>query len=629
MRKAAALLLLVCGAARAQGPELALDVDLREAPRRLVHAHLRIPARAGQLALAYPKWIPGEHGPNGPVVDLAGLVFTARGQRLAWRRDPLDLYRLIVEVPEGESEIEAQLDFLSPPPGSSGFSEGASATAHLAVLSWHQVLLYPYGAAARDVRMRATVHVPARWKIATSLPIDGAPGETTRFAPVSLEQLVDSPVLTGEHLHEIPIGPQGSAPHFVELAAESEDVTHVDPEMKAHWDALIAQAQLLFGAHHYNSYRFLLTLSDSTAHFGLEHHQSSDDRVPERSLLDWELRLTRLSGLLPHEYTHSWNGKYRRPAGLATPDYQTPMKGELLWVYEGLTNFVGNVLAARSGLYTPEQYREYLAFVADLMQQHRGRTWRPLADTAVAAQVLYGAREDWDAWRRDVDFYDEGDLLWLDADTLIREKTSGAKSIDDFCKLFYGGKDTPPEVRPYTLDDVVAALSQVARLDWGGFVRARVFAIEPDAPFAGIERSGWKLAYAPEPTEWIRAYEKARRLVDLRASIGLLLEDEHEPNKIGILDVVPTSAADKAGVAPGTRLVAVNGRRATADRVRTAVAETARGGKLELLVENADSFTTHALQYTGGLRYPRLVRDDSRPDTLSRILAPVGDAARR
>jgi predicted metalloprotease with PDZ domain len=627
--RTAALLLLVCGAARAQAPELALDVDLREAPRRLVHAHLRIPARAGQLALAYPKWIPGEHGPNGPVVDLAGLVFTARGQRLAWRRDPLDLYRLVVEVPQGESEIEAQLDFISPPPGWSGFSEGASATAHLAVLSWHQVLLYPYGAAAKDVRMRATVHVPPRWKIATPLPIDGAPGETTHFAPVSLEQLVDSPVLTGEHLHEIPIGPPGGAPHFVELAAESEDLTHVDPEMKAHWDALVAQAHLLFGAHHYNSYRFLLTFSDSTAHFGLEHHQSSDDRVPERSLLDWELRLTRLSGLLPHEYTHSWNGKYRRPAGLTTPDYQTAMKGELLWVYEGLTNFLGNVLAARSGLYTPEQYREYLAFVADLMQQHRGRTWRPLADTAVAAQLLYGAREDWDAWRRDVDFYDEGDLLWLDADTLILEKTSGAKSIDDFCKLFYGGKDTPPEVRPYTLDDVVATLSQVARLDWGGFVRARVFAVEPDAPLAGVERAGWKLAYAPEPTEWIRAYEKARRLADLRASIGVLLEDEHEPNKIGILDVVPGSAADKAGIAPGTRLVAVNGRRATADRVRTAVAETSRGGKLELLVENAESFTTHSLQYTLGLRYPRLVRDESRPDMLSRILAPVGDAARR
>ncbi|HEY6049856.1 MAG TPA: M61 family peptidase, partial [Thermoanaerobaculia bacterium] len=540
---AAALLLVICGAARAAEPiDLTLDVDLREAPRRVFHARMRIPARPGSFALVYPKWIPGEHGPNGPVGDLVGLVFVSRGQRLAWRRDPLDLHRLIVEVPQGASEVEAQLDFISQPPSTSGFSEGASATAHLAVLSWHQVLLYPDGAAARDARMRATVRVPARWKIATALPVEGAPGETTRFGAVSLEQLVDSPVLTGEHLHEIPLGPPGGPPHFLDIAGESEDLLHVDAELKSRWDALVVQTRLLFGARHYGGYRFLLTLSDSVAHFGLEHHQSSDNRVLERVLLDPDLRLSRLAGLLPHEFTHSWNGKYRRPAGLATPDFQKPMQDDLLWVYEGLTTYLGNVLAARSGLYTPDQYREGLAFSADFLQQRRGRTWRPLSDTAVSAPVLYGAREDWDAWRRDVDFYDEGDLIWLEADTLIREKTSGARSLDDFCQLFFGGKDGPPEVRPYTLDDVVAALAQIAPLDWRGFFQSRVFSVQPDAPLAGIERSGWKLAYAPEATEWFRANEKAKRLVDLRASIGLLVDDESERDKLKILDVIPGSA---------------------------------------------------------------------------------------
>ena len=617
--------LIAQGAAPPGPAEMSLQVDLREAPRRLFHSRMRIPVRAGQLALRYPKWIPGEHGPNGPIGDVAGLVFTASGKRLSWHRDPDDMFRLLIDVPQGASEIEAQLDLISPPPETRGFSAGASASARLAILSWNQVLLQPEGASPMQLRVAASLRLPARWKFATPLRTQGG-GDTISFAPVSLEELIDSPVLTGEFLHEIPIGPQGDAAHFVELAGESEDLLHVDPKLKSQWDALVAQAQLLFGAHHYRSYRFLLTLSDDVAHFGLEHHESSDDRVPERVLLDPDLRLSRLAGLLPHEYTHSWNGKYRRPRGLATGDYQKPMRGDLLWVYEGLTNYLGNVLAARSGLFTPEEARGAFAFSADMMWAHRGRTWRPLSDTATAAQVLYGARDDWDAWRRDVDFYLEGDLLWLEADMMIRDATQGARSLDDFCKRFHGGQSGKPEVNPYTLDDLVAALSQVAQLDWAGFFQKRVFDVAPEPPFGGIERAGWKVVYGPEEPEFHKSYEKARKLVDLKASAGIVATDE---DRVLILDVVPGSPADKAGVAPGTRLAAVNGRKATGDRLRTAVAETARGGKLELLVENAESYATHVLEYKGGLRYARLERDGGRPDMLTRILSPVGDAQRR
>jgi predicted metalloprotease with PDZ domain len=607
------------------GPsEMSLQVDLREAPRRIFHSRMRIPARPGQLALRYPKWIPGEHGPNGPIGDVAGLVFTASGKRLSWRRDSDDMFRILVDVPQGANEIEAQLDFISPPPETRGFSGGASASAHVAVLSWNQVLLQPEEAAPARMRVSASLRLPARWKFGTPLRSQGG-GDVTSFAPVSLEELVDSPVLAGEFLHEIPIGPPGGAPHFVELAGESEDLLHVDPHLKSQWDALVAQAQLLFGAHHYRSYRFLLTLSDDLAHFGLEHHESSDDRVPERVLLDPDLRLSRLAGLLPHEFTHSWNGKYRRPQGLATGDYQKPMRGDLLWVYEGLTNYLGNLLAARSGLFTPDQARGALAFSADMMSAHRGRLWRPLADTAVAAQVLYGARDDWDAWRRDVDFYLEGDLLWLEADTMIREASKGERSLDDFCKRFHGGQSGMPAVEPYTLDDLVAALSQVASLDWAGFFRKRVFDVAPEPPLGGIERGGWKLVYGPEEPEFHKSYEKARKLIDLKASAGIVATDE---DRVLILDVVPGSPADKAGVPPGTRLAAVNGRKANGDRLRTAVAETARGGKLEFLVENAETYSMHVLDYKGGLRYPRLERDASRPDMLTRILSPRTDAPR-
>jgi len=609
------------------GPsEMSLQVDLREAPRRIFHSRMRIPARPGQLALRYPKWIPGEHGPNGPIGDVAGLVFTASGKRVPWHRDPDDMFRILVEVPQGASEIEAQLDLISPPPETRGFSGGASASARLAVLSWNQVLLQPEEAAPARMRVSASLRLPARWKFATPLKTERSGEIQTSFAPVSLEELVDSPVLAGEFLHEIPIGPPGGAPHFVELAGESEDLLHVDPQLKSQWDALVVEAQLLFGAHHYRSYRFLLTLSDDLAHFGLEHHESSDDRVPERVLLDPDLRLSRLAGLLPHEFTHSWNGKYRRPRGLATGDYQKPMRGDLLWVYEGLTNYLGNVLAARSGLFTADQARGAFAFSADMMSAHRGRIWRPLADTAVAAQILYGARDDWDSWRRDVDFYLEGDLLWLEADTMIREAAQGARSLDDFCKRFHGGQSGMPAVEPYTLEDLVAALSQVAQLDWAGFFRKRVFEVAPEAPLGGIERGGWKLVYGPEEPEFHKSFEKARKLVDLKASAGVVATDD---DRMVILDVVPGSPADKAGIPPGTRLAAVNGRKANGDRLRTAVADTARAGKLELLVENAETYSTHVLEYKGGLRYARLERDGSRPDLLTRIFSPRANAQGR
>jgi len=534
------------------------------------------------------------------------------------------MYRILVEVPQGASELEAQLDLISPPPETHGFSGGASASARLAVLSWNQVLLEPEDAGPAQMRVSPSIRLPDRWKFATPLRTEAHGDGVTGFAAVSLEELVDSPLLAGEFLHEIPIGPAGGAAHFIELAGESEDLLHVEPQLKSQWDALVAQAQLLFGAHHYRSYRFLLTLSDDVAHFGLEHHESSDDRVPERALLDPDLRLSRLAGLLPHEFTHSWNGKFRRPRGLATGDYQKPMRGDLLWVYEGLTNYLGNVLSARSGLYTPEQARGSFAFSADMMSAHRGRTWRPLADTGVAAQVLYGARDDWDSWRRDVDFYLEGDLLWLEADMMIREASSGSRSLDDFCRRFYGGQGGVPAVEPYTLDDLVAALSQVAQLDWAGFFRKRVYEVAPDAPLSGIERSGWKVVYGPEEPEFHRSYEKARKLVDLKASVGIVADED----RMVVLDVVPGSPADKAGVPPGTRLAAVNGRKANADRLRTAVAETARGGKLEFLIENAESFSTHVLEYRGGMRYARLERDGSRPDVLTRIFSPRTDAQR-
>jgi predicted metalloprotease with PDZ domain len=387
---------------------------------------------------------------------------------------------------------------------------------------------------------------------------------------------------------------------------------------KAAFEKLVVEANALFGAHHYDSYRFLTSLSDSVAHFGLEHHQSSDDRAPGRALVDPELFLAS-STLWSHEYSHSWNGKYRRPAGLATSDFQQPMKGELLWVYEGLTQYLGSVLGARSGLLPGASGRDDLALQADDMQQRRGRVWRPLVDTAIAAPVLYNARRDWRAWRRSVDFYEEGTLVWLEVDATIREKTKNARSLDDFCRRFHGGKSGGPELKPSTFEDVVAALNDVVPFDWRGLLEKRLNALSPDAPLSGLESAGWKLAYGSERTALQRARETRNKQMDLRAAIGLEV-DLHEGALGAIIDVVPDSPAFRAGLGPAMRLVAVNGRKFSEEGLRAAVARSA-SERVELLAENADTFRTYPLDYTGGARYPHLERVPGRGDLLSDILA--------
>jgi predicted metalloprotease with PDZ domain len=402
------------------------------------------------------------------------------------------------------------------------------------------------------------------------------------------------------------------------MTAETDEELQLRPEQKAAYDKLVEEALALYGAHHYSAYHFLFTQSDSVAHFGLEHHQSSDDRVAGRSLLEKDLFL-RQASLLPHEFTHSWNGKHRRPAGLATPDYQTPMKGELLWVYEGLTQHLGQVLSARSGLESLQQSLDAYALTADAMVNTKGRAWRDLQDTATGAQLLYSARPDWELWRRSVDYYPEGDLIWLELDTLLREKSGGAKTLDDFCKRFLGGESSGPAVRPYDFDEVVATLNALVPFDWAAFFNERLHT-HAAAPLQGIERAGWKLAYQEEPSETQLAYERAGKFVNFNASIGIHLDAE----KGTVVDVVPGSAADKAGLAPQMRVVAVNGRRFTPELLRAAVAATKGGAhKLELLIENADSFRPYALAYDGGARYPHLVRDESKADVLTQILAPV------
>jgi predicted metalloprotease with PDZ domain len=597
---------------------ITLDVDATEAPRRMFHAALSIPARPGPLTLYYPKWIPGQHSPSGPIEGLTGLRMAAAGKPLAWRRDPVELYAFHVEVPKGADRVDVTLDFASTVGKGDRFGSWPCATERIAVIAWNQVLLYPAGVPAESLRYRASVRLPDGWKFGTALRTKRKEAGRVVFQAVSLPMLVDSPLLAGLHFKAIPLAGEVRPAHELDLAADSPEALAVgEARLKAH-ENLVREADALFGAMHYSRYHFLLALSDGLTYFGLEHHESSQNHMPERGLVDDD-KWVGHADLLAHEYAHSWSGKHRRPADLAAPGFEVPMKTELLWVYEGLTTWLGWVLAARAGLLTPEQARGYLA-VAAAEQEHRtGRAWRPLLDTAVEAPRLFGSPGAWQSWRRGADFYDEGLLLWLDVDGILREQTSGKRSMDDFCRRFHGGEGGVPSVRPYTFDDVVATLNDVAAYDWRAYLTRRLTATTPRAPLEGIGRGGWKLEYADTITDYEKAVTKAREKTDYSWSLGFSLDKE------GVMgDVIEGSPAARAGIGPGMKLLAVNGRRQTEEAMGDALRAAARDRKpLELLVANGDFYRTFAVRYTDGPRYPRLVRDPSREDRLTRLLSPL------
>lgn len=591
--------------AKAQSIPVELEVDLRDAPRRVYHSRMEFPVKPGPLTLVYPKWIPGEHSPNGPIVDVTGVQFRGNGQGISWRRDDMDLYAFHCNIPAGVTIMEATLDYLLPK--EVGIAGSPSATAQVAVLPWNLVVLYPEGAKTDDVMFSASIRVPSGWKFATALnTVSASSADSATFETISLTRLVDSPLLAGAFFKTYDISPGQKPEHRLNIAADSAIATSLSKDQLADFRQLVAETGTLFGARHYRHYDFMLALSDHLPPNGLEHHESSDNRGPEKMLLDPD-SLEGLMDLLPHEFFHSWNGKYRRPVGLATRDYQTPMKADLLWVYEGLTQYYGVILAARSGFWKPEQLREYLAATAAALNDGRpGRTWRDLQDTAISVSLLYGAREAGASWRRPVDYYDESTLIWLEADATIRRESKGQKSLDDFCRQFQGTEDGAIKVVPYRFEDVVATMNAIAPYDWKKFFEERLHSHGPGAPLAGLENSGWKLSYSDEMNEHQRAAEQTDGIVDLSFSLGFSAHAAGDDIN-SIADVIPSSPAAKAGIAPGMKLVAVNGRKWSPDWLRVAIRD-AKSAKepIRLLLENDDYYQTFELDYHGGERYPHL-----------------------
>ncbi len=636
-RLAAAAPLLLASSLLAQRAPILITADLSDAPRKLYHAEMDIPVKAGPLTLTTPKWIPGNHRPTGPVDDITGVVFTAigpggRSQPLPWRRDDADLYQFHITVPPGVTTLHAHLDCIVT----------ARLSQKMAVLEWEKLLLYPANTPVRDIPIQPSVTAPKGWGIGTALtPTDGydaqhPQGGTTKYALTNVEQLEDSPVIAGEYFHEFPLAPEVKPAHFIDVVSDDPEDSNLRPALLAEIANLVREADALYKSHHYNQYHFLLTLSDVAGGEGLEHGQSSDNGIGEKGFSDPRHQLAE-SDLLAHEFTHSWNGKYRRPVNLYQPDFATAQQGSLLWVYEGMTQYLGNVLAARSNLKSQANYRDMLAMSAANLDAKPGREWRSTEDTAIAASILRGGNPAWSNWKRGQDYYQEGELLWLDADTLIRKLTDNKKSLDDFQHIFLGkGGNTGPTIVPYDRKELIADLNQVVKYDWTAFLHDRVDNLNPRADLAGIEAGGYKLVYTDKPSASERTIARAggRRSggLNLWYSLGLHVSgggsSENSPGTGSagglISDVRWNSPADKARLAPGQRILAVNGHIFSNDALRQAITEGKGSSNPIHLLLQSDTFVTPVdINYHDGPRYPRLERIEGAPAYLDDITKPL------
>ncbi|HEY0180734.1 MAG TPA: peptidase M61 [Dokdonella sp.] len=596
---------------------IALSVDATDLEHRVFRVHEEIPVAAGALTLLYPRWLPGNHGPTGPIDKLAGLVVRGGGRELAWQRDPLDVYAFHLDVPPGVASLAVDFEFLSPQEPAQG---RVVMTPDMLNLQWNAVALYPAGYYARRIPFAARVKLPAGWQFGTALERAGGEGAepaadgAVAFAPVPFDTLVDSPMFAGRYYKRVDLG--GRTPVHLHLVADDPRELEFKPEQIEAHRRLVQQAESLYASRHYDHYEFLLALSDPLGGIGLEHHRSSENNAGPEYFTEWDKRAAGRD-LLAHEYTHSWNGKFRRPADLWTPNFNVPMQDSLLWVYEGQTQYWGFVLAARAGLWSAEQARDAFALVAATYQDNRpGFDWRNVQDTTNDPIIASRRPLPYRNYQMSEDYYSAGQLIWLAVDAKLRELTRERRSLDDFAQAFFGVDDGSYAPKTYTFGDVVAALNGVAAYDWAKFLRERLDANAP--PLDGVAASGWKLVYTDAPSEYQKNMEAARKTADYSASLGIVVGTKDGK----IVDVRWNGPAFKAGLAPAGTLVAVNGHAFKPERLKNAIADAAKPGSapIELLVEHGEEYATVRVDYHGGLRYPHLERLSGAPDRLGAIL---------
>jgi predicted metalloprotease with PDZ domain len=599
---------------RAYPGEIRIAVDASDIDRRIVRVHEILTGVGPDTVLLYPKWLPGTHAPEGPVDRFAGLRISANGAPLAWKRDPLDVYAFRVHPPAGTKSIDIDFEYLSP---TSSKVADMEISRDVLFVEWNSLILYPAGYFARQIPVQASLTLPPDWKFGSALEVQSASGAQTTFKRLNLETLIDSPVYAGRYASRLDLDPGSAVPVHLDLFADRLELLAVKPEQLQAYRNLVQQAYKLYGSHHYAHYDFLYSLSDQIHQQGLEHHQSSENGSEPDSFTEWDKNASDRD-LLAHEFTHSWNGKFRRPADLWTPNYNVPMQDSLLWVYEGQTQYWGEVLAARSGLWTKQQALDALAQTAAYYEQQAGRRWRALQDTTNDEIINPRRPMSWRDWQRYEDYYDEGRLIWLEVDTLIRERSQGKRSLDDFARAFFGIDDGSLVTVAYSFADVVKALNAVEPYDWSAFLRERLDAVARPAPLEGLRRGGYKLVYTDTPGELEKASDLERKRVSLRYSIGIVIDDKDGT----VLQVAWDSATFKAKLTESAQILAVNGAAYGAEVLKDAI-RSAKGTALpiELIVKTGDRYRVVAIDYHDGLRYPHLERDAAVPARLDEILA--------
>lgn len=596
------------------GGTIGLSVSITDVAHRVIRVQETVPVKTGEFTLLYPAWIPGNHSPTGPISEFAGLEVSANGTRIPWARDLVNMYAFHIEVPAGVNTVDVKFDYLAALKASQGRITFSS---NLIDLSWNTVVLYPAGYFSRDITFAPNITLPDGWHFASALEVESQSGNKVRFKDATLNKLVDSPLYAGvNYLREdLSTGPDNRV--FLDVFADApKDLAITPEELQVHKN-LVEQAAKLFDSHHYSHYDFLFTLSDVLGGEGLEHHQSSEDGTHANYFTDWAAGVHNRD-LLGHEYTHSWNGKFRRPADLWTPNFNVPMRGDLLWVYEGLTQYWGYVLTARSGMRSPEETRDLIAEIAANFEASKGRDWRPLVDTTNQPTISQRRPVTWPSWLRGEDYYMEGLLIWLDADTKIRQLSGDKKSLDDFARTFYGIDNGSYITRTYTFDDIAAALNSVQPYDWAGFLRQRVYELHPQVPEGGITQGGYRLTYSDTAPKWLKASQAPGAFVSFATSLGVAVKSTGE-----IGNVWWGSPAFKAGMTTDMNLEAVNGKAFSIEVLRSAILQGEKGtAPITLLVKRGGDFETIGVDYHGGLRYPGLSRVEGTPDLLDQILAP-------
>lgn len=590
---------------------LEIWLDTTDNLRGIYRVRQRVPVTgAGDLVMLLPEWIPGNHKPAGDIAKIAGIRFSANGQPLGWQRDSLNVFAFHVDVPAGVSNVDLEFQYISPTAANQG---RIVSTPEMQSIRWWSTSMYPAGYYVRNIPVRASVTVPQGWTVSTALrPMGQGQGNRITFDPVSYQTLIDSPMIAGRNYRRIPLSPKVN----LEIVADTQAELAAAPAQIAAHQRLVEQAKKLYGAEHFDHYDFLLTISDTLGGAGLEHHRSSEDGVGRGYFADWEGSLGDRD-LLPHEYVHSWNGKFRVGADLWAPDYRTPMQNSMLWVYEGQTQFYGFVLAARSGLWSKQETLDAIASTAAAYANTPGRTWRPLIDTTNDPIIANRAPQAWRSWQRSEDYYSEGLLIWLDIDRIIRQQSGGRRSLDDFARAFFGMRDGDWGELPYDLDEIVATLNRVQPYDWRGYLNARVYSIAPRPPLEGITQGGYRLVYREEPTSWTKALQSGGKYSDLTYSIGITVGNDGK-----IRSVLWDSPAFGQRVAIGQEIAAVNGQAFSPDVLRQAIT-AAKGGQqpIVLLMKAGEQFRTASIAWHGGLRYPALEKVGTGAGTLDALLA--------